>query len=259
MKSKAIIELHGIVNRFGRQTVHDGVDLTVIEGEILGLVGGSGSGKSVLLRTILGLNPPTKGKVLFQDQDVYKLSENALRELRKSWGVLYQDGALFSGLSVFDNVALPLREHTNMTESAIEGLCLFKLGIVGLPPDAASKFPSDLSGGMVRRAGLARALALDPPVLFLDEPTDGLDPIAASAFEKLILSLRDILGLTILIVTHDLDVLIGTCDRIAMLLDGKVKAGTLQDMLHSRNAGIREYFGGNRMQRRLGNNPTKES
>jgi phospholipid/cholesterol/gamma-HCH transport system ATP-binding protein len=247
-----VIEVKNVVNRFGAQTVHDGVNLVLNRGEILGLVGGSGSGKSVLLRTILGLNRPAQGHVFVHGQDIYKLSEKEMTDLQESWGVLFQNGALFSGLSVLDNIALPLREHTQMGEEQINSLALFKLGIVGLDAGAAHKSPSELSGGMVRRVALARALVLDPPLLFLDEPTDGLDPVAAAGFDQLILSLRDVLGLSVLMVTHDLDTLTTVCDRIAMLVDKQITTGTLDDMLKNKNPGVHEYFGGPRMNIRRG-------
>lgn len=242
-----ILEVKDIVNRFGKQTVHDGVNLALKQGEILGLVGSSGSGKSVLLRTILGLHKPAKGGVFFRQRDIYQMPRGERVELQKSWGVLFQDGALFSGLSVLDNIALPMREHTKLSAAAIEGLSLFKLHLVGLNARAGEKFPSQLSGGMARRAALARSISLDPDILFLDEPTDGLDPAAANAFDEMILTLRDVLNLSVMIVTHDLNTLTRVCDRVAILSDGKVRIGTLQSMLHARDENIQGFFRGPRM------------
>jgi phospholipid/cholesterol/gamma-HCH transport system ATP-binding protein len=248
----APVEVKGIVNRFGSQTVHDGVDMTLERKEILGLVGGSGSGKSVLLRTILGLHRPQAGEVLIDGVDIHSLPARKRLDVQKKWGVLFQSGALYSGLTVLDNIALPLREYTGLADKEITELALFKLGMVGLAPETAGKYPSELSGGMSRRAGLARALALDPAILFLDEPTAGLDPISAAAFDALTLSLRDALGLSVLVITHDLDTLVTACDRIAMLVDKKIRQGTLEDMLHSDHPWIHEYFSGPRMRAALG-------
>lgn len=244
---KAAIEVRDVVNRFGKQLIHDGVNLELKKGEILGLVGGSGSGKSVLLRTMLGLHKPNEGEVLVAGQDVTGMSEAEKKEMAKKWGVAFQDGALFSALSVLDNIELPLREHTGLGEKDIESLARFKLGIVGLKPEAGQKFPSELSGGMVRRAGVARALALDPEILFLDEPTSGLDPIAAAAFDDLILELHRVLNISVLIITHDLDTLVKVCDRVAMLVDKKVIVGTVEELMKSENPQVKEYFRGPRM------------
>ncbi len=241
------IEVKDVVNKFGEQLVHDHVNLTLKKGEILGLVGGSGSGKSVLLRTMLGLHKPNAGQVLVGGRDVTTMSEAEKKDMAKTWGVAFQEGALFSGLSVIDNIGLPLREHTSLSQKDIDSLALFKLGIVGLKPEAATKAPSELSGGMVRRAGLARALALDPSILFLDEPTSGLDPIAAAQFDELILELRRVLELSVLIITHDLDTLVKVCDRIAMLVKKKVIVGTLEEMMANETPEVKEYFRGPRM------------
>jgi phospholipid/cholesterol/gamma-HCH transport system ATP-binding protein len=246
MTPTPLIEVSNLVNRFGTQTIHDGLDLQLYEKEILGLVGGSGSGKSVLLRSILGIHRPTSGTITIKGQD------NNSDDTIASRGVLFQNGALFSSMSVLDNVALSLREHTNLPDSEIEELAHAKLQIVGLKPDASAKKPSELSGGMVKRAALARALALDPDILFLDEPTAGLDPIAAASFDKLILDLRDLFGLSVFIITHDLDTLTTICDRIAMLVDKKITVGTLDDMLRSDHPWIKEYFTGPRMRAALG-------
>ena len=237
-----VVEVEGLVTKFGEQVVHDHLDLTLNKGEILGLVGGSGSGKSVLLRTILGLIPLREGNIRIKGRDGADSDDNY-----KNWGVLFQNGALFSGLSVLDNITLPIRENFDLPEKEMEQLALKKLEMVGLKPEVAYKKPSELSGGMVKRASLARALALDPDILFLDEPTAGLDPIAAASFDELIKTLRDIFGLSVLIITHDLDTLTTLCDRIAMLVDKKITVGTLDDMMKSEHPWIKEYFTGPRM------------
>ena len=255
----ALIEVRNLVNRFGKQIVHDGLDMDLQHKEILGLVGGSGSGKSVLLRSILGLNTPQSGEVLIDGVDLHSLPPKERLDIEKKWGVVFQNGALFSGLTVLDNVALPMREHTDLSSKAIEELARFKLEMVGLEAGTADKMPSSLSGGMVRRVALARALALDPKILFLDEPTAGLDPIAAAAFDDLIASLRDVLELSVLVITHDLDTLVTLCDRIAMIVDKKIETGTLDDMLESNHPWVHEYFHGPRMRAVLAKDTKTES
>ncbi len=244
---RAVIEVRNLTNAFGENTVHENLNLTLYQDEILGIIGGSGSGKSVLLRTMLGLHRPSAGEVCIDGHNLHELDAAAARELEKTWGVLFQDGALFSGLSTLDNVAFPLREYTQLDDGAIENIALFKLQTAGLEPDVADRLPSSLSGGMIKRAGLARALALDPKILFLDEPTAGLDPLAAAAFDDLLLELRHILGLTVIIITHDLDTLVRVCDRIAMIIDKKIISGTLAEMMASDHSEVREYFHGTRM------------
>jgi phospholipid/cholesterol/gamma-HCH transport system ATP-binding protein len=247
----ALIELKSVTNRFGEETVHDSVNLAIMENETLGLVGGSGSGKSVLLRTMIGLNAPQDGEVLADGTDLYKLSPEERLNIQRRWGVLFQNGALFSGLSVLDNIALPLREHTDLSRGTIEDLSFTKLQMVGLDADAAEKRPSELSGGMITRAGVARAMALDPDILFLDEPTGALDPTAASSLDQLMRSLHEVLNLSILIITHDPNTLVTVCDRIAMIVDKKLESGTLDEMLASENEKIRSYFSDERVKAAL--------
>ena len=248
---RPLFRLQGIRNAFGDQVIHDGLDLDIRKGEILGIVGGSGSGKSVLLRTLLGLQRPRRGRVLFEDKDIFFLSLAELVGMRRKWGVLFQNGALFSSLTVLENIEFVIREHLELPDLVTQQLALVKLQLVGLTTTAAGKYPSELSGGMVKRAALARALALDPWVLFLDEPTAGLDPIAAAAFDELIMQLHATLGLTVVVVTHDLDTLVSICDRIAVLVDKRLVVDTLERLMHHDNAWIKAYFRGPRMRAAL--------
>jgi phospholipid/cholesterol/gamma-HCH transport system ATP-binding protein len=241
-----VIRVRGIVTRFGAQTIHDGIDLDVRRGEVLGVVGGSGSGKSVLLRTVIGLKRPEAGTVEVLGHDIGGLNEAAQRALDRRWGVLFQDGALFSSLTVAQNIEVPLREHYRMPERLMDEIAACKIAMVGLPETAGDKIPAQLSGGMRKRAGLARALALDPEILFLDEPTAGLDPIAAADFDHLIRDLKTSLGLTVFLVTHDLDSLFAICDRVAVLVDKKIRIGTLEQHLADPHPWIRAYFHGPR-------------
>jgi len=240
----AIIAVRDVVNRFGTQTVHDGVSFDVHAGEVFGIVGGSGSGKSVLLKTMLGLRKPDSGSVEVEGRDITRMSERDLRAVKQRYGVTFQHGALFTSLTVTENIILPLVESLQLQEATLQSLAELRLRMVGLPVEAGAKFPAQLSGGMIKRAALARALALDPVLLFLDEPTAGLDPIAATAFDDLVLYLRRTLGLTVVMVTHDLDTLARTCDRVAVLIDQKVIVDTLPGIVRNEHPWIREYFHG---------------
>jgi phospholipid/cholesterol/gamma-HCH transport system ATP-binding protein len=241
-----VISIRGLRNQFGDHVLHDRLDFDVFRGETVGLVGGSGSGKSVLLRTIVGLNPWRAGRIEVLGEDVGELSSQEREHLQTRWGVLFQDGALFSSLTVAENIEVPLREHARVPAEALDGIAALKVSLVGLPVGACAKHPSELSGGMKKRAGLARALALDPELLFLDEPTAGLDPISAANFDKLVRELQSSLGLTVLMVTHDLDSLKAMCDRIAVLLDKRIVAGTMEELLAYDHPWVREYFRGPR-------------
>jgi phospholipid/cholesterol/gamma-HCH transport system ATP-binding protein len=241
-----VIRVRGLVTSFGGQTVHDGLDLDVRRGEVLGVVGGSGTGKSVLLRAVIGLKRPDAGAIDVLGYDVPNLREAEAQELEQRWGVLFQDGALFSSLTVAQNIEVPLREHLRMPEPLMDEIAACKIAIVGLPEETADKFPSQLSGGMRKRAGLARALSLDPEILFLDEPTAGLDPIAANGFDQLIGDLKASLNLTVFLVTHDLDTLFAICDRVAVLVDKTIRIGTLAQHLQDDHPWIHAYFHGPR-------------
>jgi len=242
-----IIDVRGLRNAFGDNIIHDNLDLQVRRGEVIGIVGGSGTGKSVLLRTILGLKKPDAGRISVFGIDLERLSDDERRQQERRWGVLFQDGALFSSLTVAENIQVPYREHLHMNERLMDELAGLKIALVGLRAGAAALYPSELSGGMKKRAGLARALAQDPEILFLDEPTAGLDPIGAASFDELINDLKKTLGLTVFMVTHDLDSLYATCDRIAVLAEQRViLIGTMKDMLASNHPWVRSYFHGPR-------------
>ena len=238
-----IVSARGIVNQFGAQVVHDKISLDVMAGEILGIAGGSGSGKSVLLKTLVGLHRPNAGKVLLNGKPVDEV-ENA--EMASLIGVLFQQGALFSSLSVAQNVMFPMRQHTDLPSEQQERIAAMKLALAGLPADTGTKFPAELSGGMVKRAGLARALALDPRILFLDEPTSGLDPTAASGIDELILQLNKSLGITVVVVTHDLTTLFTVCRRVAILVDKKITIDTIDKLMHSQQPWIHDFLHGTR-------------
>ncbi len=243
-----IIRVRGVVNRFGEQLVHDGIDLEVRRGEILGVVGGSGTGKSVLMRSILALRSPDEGEIEVLGVDTSSEDPSDRRHIERNTGVLFQDGALFSSLTVGENVQVPLKEYyPGLPDSLRYELALLKIKLAGLPADALDKLPSQLSGGMRKRAGLARALALDPPLLFLDEPTAGLDPVGAAAFDELIRTLQQALGLTVFLITHDLDTLYAICDRVAVLADHKLLAvAPVAELEQLDHPWVQEYFNGPR-------------
>jgi len=242
MTDAIVIKVRGLRTQFGAQVVHDDLHLDIRAGEVVGVVGGSGTGKSVLLRTILGLNTPRRG-------EIEVLSENiryASNTLQQRCGVLFQNGALFSSLTVAENIQVPMREHLNLSQALMNELAALKISMVGLPQEAGPKYPSELSGGMKKRAGLARALALDPEILFLDEPTAGLDPVGAAAFDILISELQKSLGLTVFMVTHDLDSLSAICDSIAVLVDKQVRLATMAEHMKDPHPWIQSYFHGPR-------------
>ncbi len=247
-EAEAIVSVRGLRNQFGTQIVHDGLDLDVRRGEILGVVGGSGTGKSVLMRSILALRQPDAGRIEVLGVDAMSQDSADRRHIERNTGVLFQDGALFSSLTVGENVQVPLKEYyPDMPDSLRYELALLKVKLAGLPADTIDKLPSQLSGGMRKRAGIARALALDPPLLFLDEPTAGLDPIGAAAFDELILTLQKALGLTVFLITHDLDTLYAICDRIAVLADRKLLVNApIEEVERFDHPWVQEYFHGPR-------------
>ncbi len=242
----ALITARNIVNRFGTQVVHDGLDMEVREGEVFGVVGGSGSGKTVLLHTILGLHRPNSGEVLLGGRDITRLTGEELRAVKRDYGVTFQHGALFSSLTVRENIQLPMVEFFDLPAAVLDELADLKLRMVGLAPEAGAKYPAQLSGGMIKRAALARALALDPKLLFLDEPTAGLDPIGAAAFDELLLTLQKNLQLTVVMITHDLDTIFRTCNRVGVIVERKMVTDTLEGIVGNDHPWIHEYFHGPR-------------
>ncbi len=249
-KAKPILSIRELVVGFGDRLILDGLDLDVYPGEILGFVGGSGTGKTVLMRAILGLLPVRSGTVSVFDLPFDAANSDDRLSIGQRWGVLFQQGALFSALTVRQNIQVPMREHLKLSKRLMDELALLKLELVGLPVDAAEKYPSELSGGMIKRAGLARALSLDPELLFLDEPTSGLDPISAAEFDDLIGKLRDTLGLTVYMVTHDLDSLYTVCDRISVLGNKRILvSGTYEELKDYDHPWVQSYFGGIRARR----------
>ncbi len=244
---EVVIEVRDLVVGFGERLIMNGLDLDVYRGEILGFVGASGTGKSVLMRTILGLVPKRRGTIHVFDQNLDAIGNRERQAIDRRWGILFQQGALFSALTVKQNIQMPMREYLDLPQRMLDELAMLKLEMVGLKPEAADLLPSELSGGMIKRAALARALALDPEIVFLDEPTSGLDPIGAQDFDELIATLQRTLGLTVFMVTHDLDSLANVCNRIAALGEGKVlAAGTLETMLQSQHPWLQSYFHGPR-------------
>ncbi len=247
MSTEPVIAISNLYTRFGLNIVHDNISLKVMQGEIFALVGGSGCGKSTLLRTILQLQRPVSGSIRVFGREVLGLNDEQALPLRHRFGVMFERGALFSALTVTDNVAMVLREHTRLSAELIAEVSMLKIALTGLPADAGAKYPSELSGGMRKRAALARAIALDPELLFLDEPTAGLDPLSAAGIDELVLSLRDALGLTIMLVTHDLDLLWRVADRVAVLGEGHILGiGTMAELSKMEHPIIRDYFYGPR-------------
>jgi len=245
-KSEPVIRLRGLATRAGGRVLQRNIDLELRAGDVLGVAGASGAGKSMLLKTIVGLNAPAAGTIEVFGQDTAKLGAAERTLLGTRWGVLFQDGALFSSLTVAENVALPLKERLALPTALLHEICALKLALVGLADDVGHKYPGQLSGGMRKRAALARALALDPPLLFLDEPTAGLDPIVAGELDQLVRDLKESLGLTVFMVTHDVDSLVAVADRIAVLVDNHVRIGTIDEMLNDPNPWIQAYFNGPR-------------
>ncbi len=243
----AVIEISGLSTRFGDHVVHSGLDLEIRGGEIFALIGGSGSGKSTLLREMILLQQPDAGSIRVLGVDLHELSDQDALALRQRWGVMFQHGGLFGSLTVSENVGLPLREHTSLDAKLIDEIAAWKLSVSGLQPEVGAQFPSELSGGMMKRASLARALALDPELLFLDEPTAGLDPESAGEVDQLVRKLRDLFGLTIVMITHDLDLLWQLADRVAVLADGKVQGtGSMSELAQMDNPAVRKFFDGPR-------------
>ena len=243
----AVIELRKVSTRFGSHVVHSELDLDVRRAEIFALIGGSGSGKSTLLREMILLHRPDSGSIQVLGVDLKELDDGQALALRRRWGVMFQHGGLFGSLTVKENVGLPLREHTDLSDRLIDDIAAWKLAMTGLPPEVGAQYPSELSGGMMKRASLARALALDPELLFLDEPTAGLDPVSAGGVDELVLKLRDLFGLTIVMITHDLDLLWQVADRVAVLAEGTVKGvGSMAELSHMDDPAIRQFFDGPR-------------
>jgi len=249
--TRNVLEVTGLVNRFGRQLVHDGLSMSVCEDEVFGIVGGSGTGKSVLLRSILGLQRPEAGAIRIEGRDITCMSAPELYAAKARYGVTFQSGALFSALTVLQNIELPMIEHLQLDESTRRELALIKLRLAGLPPDAGAKYPAQLSGGMTKRAALARALALDPQLLFLDEPTSGLDPISAAAFDELILYLQKELRLTVIMITHDLDSIFRVCNRVGVIVDCRMEVDTIERIVDNPHPWIQAYFHGVRARSHL--------
>ena len=247
-----VVEVIGLVNRFGTQVVHEGLNMEVYEDEVFGIVGSSGAGKSVLLRSVLGLQRAEAGVVRIEGQDIMQMSPMQLRAVKAHYGVTFQEGALFSSLTVLQNVQLPMLEHVALPAHEMDELAMLKIRLVGLDPSAAHKLPSQLSGGMIKRAALARALALDPRLLFLDEPTSGLDPISAAEFDELVLYLQKQLRLTVVMITHDLDTIFRTCNRVGVIVDRHMEAATLERIVNNPHPWIQAYFHGERARTRLG-------